>query len=138
MLTRKNWLLIGLCDRLEPIQVQKTLFKFAKEASAPTRQRYSFTPYNWGPCSFAIYDDLSALREEKLVEFELTGLGWNRYKLTKRGRGVVKDLRKEANPNLLERMDDIREWVTSRSFDKLLEDVYEDYPDSAKRSLFKK
>lgn len=123
---------------MEPIQLQKMLFKFARESGAPKPQQYDFVPYNWGPCSFGIYDDLAELREEGLVEFEPSGLGWNAYRLTDRGAEVLNELRSRAKPELLRRMDDIREWVTTRSFSKLLQDVYADYPELSERSLFKK
>ena len=135
---KKDWLLIALGDRLAPIQVQKTLFKFAKESGAPKPQQYEFVPYNWGPCSFGIYDDLGELRSEGLIEFVLSGLGWNAYRVTEKGAQVVKEVRDRADPHLLKRMDDVREWVTARSFDRLLRDVYEQYPEFAERSLFKK
>ncbi|MCH7836642.1 MAG: hypothetical protein IH864_07220 [Chloroflexi bacterium] len=135
---KRDWLLIALGDRLEPIQVQKTLFKFAEESGAPEAERYEFVPYNWGPCSFAIYGDLGELREEGLVEFEASGRGWNVYRVTGEGARAAKELREKADSDLVKRMDDIREYVTSRSFGRLLRDVYADYPESAERSLFEK
>jgi len=137
-MNRRDWLLIALGDRLEPIQVQKTLFKFAEEAGAPEGERYEFVPYNWGPCSFAIYNDLAELREEGLVEFQPSGRGWNMYHVTAKGAELAQELRQRADPDTLGRLDDIRDYVTSRSFDTLLRDVYADYPKSAERSLFEK
>jgi hypothetical protein len=137
-MNRRDWLLIALGDRLEPIQVQKTLFKFAEEAGAPEAERYEFVPYNWGACSFDIYDDLGQLREEELVEFEPSGRGWNVYHVTDKGAQVAKELREAADSHMVNRMDDIRGYVTSRSFGRLLRDVYADYPESAERSLFEK
>ena len=46
---QRDWLLLAIGDYIEPIQLQKTLFKFAREATVPTNQRYKFVPYNWGP-----------------------------------------------------------------------------------------
>lgn len=135
---KRDWLLIALGDRLEPIQVQKMLFKFAEEAGAPEAERYDFVPYNWGACSFDIYDDLGELREEQLVEFEPSGRGWNVYRVTDKGVQVAQELREEADSDLVDRMNDIRGYVTSRGFGRLLRDVYADYPESAEKSLFEK
>lgn len=135
---KRDWLLIALGDRMEPIQVQKTLFKFAEEAGAPKGEQYEFIAYNWGPCSFDIYDDLSELRHEGLVEFQPSGRGWNIYHVTDKGERVARELRETTGSDLVTRLDDIREYVISRSFDRLLRDVYSDYPASAGRSLFRK
>lgn len=135
---KKDWLLIALGERLEPIQVQKTLFKFAEESGADESERYDFEPYNWGPCSFDIYDDLAELRETGLVEFQPSGRGWNVYHVTEKGEQAALELRDSVDSDLVSTMDDIREYVTSRSFSRLLKDVYSDYPNSAERSLFEK
>src|SRR3990172_829145 len=94
---KRDWLLIALGERLEPIQVQKTLFKFAEESGAPKAEQYECVPYNWGPCSFDIYDDLGELREEQLVEFEPSGRGWNVYRVTDKGVQIAQELREEAD-----------------------------------------
>ena len=80
-----DWLLLAIGDRVEPIQIQKTLFKFAKESGAPEQEMYTFIPYNWGPCSLEIYDDLGQLRDEGSVEFVPSGRGWSLYQLTEAG-----------------------------------------------------
>jgi len=133
---RRDWLLMIIGSYIEPIQVQKTLFKFASEASVPATQQYRFEPYNWGPCSMQIYGDLAQLRRDRLVEFVPTGRGWSAYRLTDEGKQAVDRLRRRANAVLLSELDRIREWVTVRAFSKLLRDVYKEYPEYAKSSLF--
>jgi len=122
---------------MEPIQIQKALFKFAMESRASNTELYSFIPYNWGPCSMEIYDDLSVLRNENLVEFAPSGQGWNIYHLTKKGEKKAEDLRKSANHTLIKKMNSAREYVVNRDFETLLSDIYDDYPDYAEESLFK-
>ena len=133
---RKDWLLLALGERIEPIQLQKTLFKFAQESGAPEKETYTFQPYNWGPCSFKVYDDLSALREAGLVEFEPSGRGWNAYRVTGRGKEQITKLVHRADPRLLRKLEEARHYVTTRGFARLLEDVYEQYPEYASQSLF--
>jgi hypothetical protein len=135
---KRDWLLIALGEGSAPIQIQKTLFKFAMESGAPPLELYEFVPYNWGPCSFDIYGDLEALRTLGLVHFEPSGLGWSDYRITEKGVQAVSQLKKQADSKLLERMDAIRAWVAERAFDELLHDVYAQYPAFAERSLFRK
>lgn len=134
----RDWLLLAIGDRMEPIQIQKTLFKFAKESGAPEEELYTFIPYNWGPCSLQIYDDLGQLRDEGLVEFIPSGRGWNLYHLTEAGIKKASKLREEANSALMEKLEAARSYVTSRDFETLLSDIYKDYPEFASESLFKK
>jgi uncharacterized protein len=134
---RRDWLLVAIADRMAPIQVQKTMFKFAQEAGAPQVEIYDFEPYNWGPCSFAIYDDLGEMRDEDLIRFEPSGRGWNTYRTTAAGNERIEVLRSVADPHLLAELDKAREYVVRRPFARLLHDVYADYPEYATQSLFK-
>ena len=136
-MNRKDWLLLAIGDYIEPIQLQKILFKFARESAVPTTQRYIFEAYNWGPMAKRIYADLEELRGEGLVEFTPTGLGWSAYKLTAEGSERAAQLRERAPVELLRSIGEIHEWVTVRSFRKLLKDVYRAYPEMAEKSLFK-
>ena len=133
---KRDWLLLAIADRMQPIQVQKTLFKFAEESGVPKRERYRFVPYDWGPCSFEIYDDLGELREAGLLESVPSGRGWNSYKLTDEGLIEAEKIRAQADEVHVDKIDEIRGWVTSRGFGKLLKDIYDEYPDYAEKSLF--
>jgi hypothetical protein len=134
---QKDWLLLAIGDYIEPIQLQKTLFKFAREAPVPTNQRYAFVPYNWGPMAKQVYPDLEELQEQGLVEARPTGMGWSGYSLTTQGLDLAYQLREGAPRELLSAIDEKRAWVLDRPFSKLLRDVYAQYPEMAKKSLFK-
>jgi DNA-binding PadR family transcriptional regulator len=133
---KREWLLLVIKDSIEPIQIQKAMFKFAMESGGKADELYSFIPYNWGPCSMEIYDDLKQLREDDLIDFAPSGRGWNIYHLTKKGEKYSKTLRKSSNQKLLKRLDGARKYVVSRDFGKLLTDIYKDYPKYAQNSLF--
>lgn len=133
---RKDWLLLAIGESMSPIQIQKTLFKFTMESGIPPDESYEFVPYNWGPCSFGIYDDLHVLREDGLIEPVPSGRGWNLYRVTEAGRVETRTLRKQAEAAYTEELDKLRDWVTSRDFDTLLSDIYREYPDFAKESLY--
>ena len=133
---KRDWLLLAIGDNIQPIQIQKTMFKFAKESGASESDIYKFEPYNWGPCSFEIYDDLSTLRLEGLLETLRSGRGWSMYGLTEEGRARVEQVRMESNQDHLKALDAKRDWVVSRNFEQLLRDVYDEYPKYATQSMF--
>ena len=138
-MTEHDWLLLVIGDEIQPIQIQKAMFKFAKESGVPSDQAYEFVPYNWGPCSFEIYDALGVLREEGLIDSVPSGRGWNLYRLNQEGRARADTLRAElqkSDPRPLQALDTIRTWVTSRGFATLLRDVYAEYPKYTTASMF--
>lgn len=136
-MNRKDWLLLAIGDYIEPIQLQKVLFKFAEESAVPAVQKYRFEPYNWGPMAKQIYPDLEELQDEGLVKAKPTGGGWSGYSLTPKGLALASQLREHAPNELVEAIDEKRAWVLERPFRKLLRDVYAQYPEMAKKSLFK-
>ena len=133
-----EWLLLAIGDgMLEPVQVQKLMFVFAQEEkSVPDTEAYEFVPYNWGPCSFEIYDDLEMLIDKELVERLMTVRRWHKYKLTDAGKSRLKQLHKKADKHLMNRLAYWHEWVTSKSFRTLLTEVYREYPEYAIASRF--
>ena len=137
MTEAKDWLVLTLDSQHEPIRIQKTLFKLAREAGLPPGEQYQFRPYNWGPFSAAIYQDIDDLVEAGLVErVPKPGVSWANYRLTTEGEQEAMRLREEAERNSLENLQGISTWVRERPFGKLLQDLYSDYPDMAQNSLF--
>ena len=135
---REDWLLVLVDDDIDPIRIQKGMFLFAMESSAPPDEKYDFRPYNWGPCSFDIYDDLDTLVETGLVSRQpVPGARWHKYGQTPAGQKRSEALLRDADPMVAAQMQKIAGSVTSKSFDKLLEAVYSEYPDYATRSMFK-
>ena len=138
MTEAKGWLVLTLDSQHEPIRIQKTLFKLAREAGLPPGEQYQFRPYNWGPFSAAIYQDIDDLVEAGLVErVPKPGVSWASYRLTPQGKQRALKLRKKASERSLQQLDRVSTWVSERPFTKLLKDVYKEYPDMAKKSLFK-
>ena len=62
------------------------MFIFAQESGVSDDESYEFVPYNWGPCSFEIYEDMDSLIDDGLVERFPTGRGLGMDTLT-RGEG---------------------------------------------------
>lgn len=143
-MTRSDWLLLLLGlppvpHGLEPVRVQKALFLLAREGGIPTRERYWFVPYNYGPMSPRIYRDVDALVDAGLVErVPAPGYAWGLVAATDRGRARAEELAGEADARRVERLRAIRSEVTSLSFADLLESVYARYPDFARASVFRR
>jgi uncharacterized protein len=143
-MNQRDWLmlLLGVGDArpLDPIRIQKGMFLLAQEADIPEGEQYLFRPYDYGPFSSRIYDDLDALVDEGLVAREaVPGYTWSRYQLTDRGLEETQAIADRLDPDrrkavrfLLEMKKD----VLSRSFNRLLRYVYRRHPDYAKNSVF--
>ncbi len=135
---RKDWLLLLLEEELDPIRIQKGMFLFAKGSGAPEDELYDFQPYNWGPCSFTIYDDLDSLYEDGLIERRpVPGKSWSRYQVTGSGRSLITKARGQGSP-ASRYLNKIKGSIKEASFNDLLTSVYEKYPEYATQSHFQK
>ena len=134
--TKLDWLLqlIG-DDPIDPIRIQKGMFLFAMTAEAPQDQRYDFVPYNWGPCSFEIYEDLLDLLERgQIEELRACGASWHKYRRTATGHaaaGRVAKSKSLTSQKLSAAVADTRSSIQASSFDQLLKSVYDAYPEYA-------
>jgi len=127
----------GAPDGLDPVRIQKGLFLFAEEAPVPLNQKYSFEPYNYGPMSKAIYADLDDLVMEGLLEqVPVKGQTWSRYKPSLRGIEAAHKLIPGLEVQPARQLFDIKQSVANMTFESLLDDVYERYPEHATRSVF--
>jgi uncharacterized protein YwgA len=145
---RRDWLLLfaaykGAPDGLDPIRFQKGLFLFAQRARVPTRSKYVFKPYVYGPMSTGIYDDLDRLVDEGLVErVPVPGKHWSRYKPTRvtyrEGERVIKQAEDEKLLDAARELFTIKQDVSSVGFGELLDRVYTEYPEFAVNSIFRR
>ena len=145
-MTRRDWLLLfvafeGAPRGLDPVRLQKGMFLFSQETDVPARQKYTFVAYNYGPMSSDIYGDIDELVANGLVEpVPVEGQSWMRYKPTKagveRGGELLTDA-KTKHADAARHMFETKQSVASMTFNALLEDVYERYPEFATESLFR-
>jgi DNA-binding PadR family transcriptional regulator len=130
----------GSPKELDPIKIMKGLFLVSKEAPQEwikQQDRYDFTPYYYGPCSFQIYSDLARLEEfGYIISIEVQGQSWKYYALTREGKERIKKFIIEVNPNLLKYLEKIREFVTILPFRNLLAVIYKRYPHYSTKSVF--
>ncbi|MFH1087538.1 MAG: hypothetical protein V1737_03005 [Chloroflexota bacterium] len=142
-MTRKDYLLLlvagdGSAPEIDPVRIMKGMFLFTKQFGHNLAQSYTFQPYNFGPCSFEIYDDLRALVQEGLLqENEVQGKTWNFFRVTAKGRARADEISAELGLEEAGRILDIRRLVSSMSFINLLRYVYQLYPEYAAASVVK-
>lgn len=144
-MTKKDWLLlfVGLpvpgqpeIPALDPVRVMKGMFLVGQQVSLPAGQAYDFIPYLYGPCSFAIYSDLDELVAAGVVAAERpSGRAWNLYTPTPQGRQEAERLEGEVRPKVLSAVREIKQYVTSTPFRRLLREIYDRYPSYATESL---
>jgi hypothetical protein len=139
---RRDWLLLflspgvlgsGGADAVDPIRIQKGMFLLSQRG--PARDLYGFEPYNWGPFSPEIYRDLEQLRREHLVERQpVPGGTWSRWRATPEGENEARRVAERLAPDDVTWLASARSFVTSRSFKRLLRDIYAEYPEYATQS----
>jgi uncharacterized protein len=124
-------------EALDPIRVQKGIFLLSQRG--PKRGIYSFRPYNWGPFSSELYGDLDLLAGLGMVTREHEpGRSWSRFKPTQAGILRAEEAAGKLKPDALEWIGRVRRFLTTRSFDKLLDDVYAAFPEFATESLYRR
>lgn len=143
--TPRAWLLLLLSaealgadgpEELDPIRIQKGMFLLSDRG--PARGAYEFRPYNWGPFSSQIYQDLEALERRGLVESRrLPGRTWRAYQTTRVGDKRAVKIAQQLDPEHVRWLGRVREFLTDRSFVQLLREIYRVYPQYKPRSLLR-
>jgi len=147
LMSPRDWLLIlcayhGAPSGLDPVRVQKSMFLFARSGAVPPAEQYAFRPYDYGPMSAGIYNDLDVLVSQRLLEpHPVFGKSWSRYTVTERGRSVAGErlmkMTQDRDKENARRLYEIKQEIASVSFSELLERVYREHPDMAVNSVFR-
>ena len=120
---------------MSPIQIMKALFLFKMESKLSDSEFYKFEPYLYGPCSFEVYSDLASLQIQGLTDAQPSLWGWKYYRLTDKGRNVAKEVVKEMDKKILDKLQSVKNTIMSKGFIELLSYVYTKYPEYAKNSI---
>lgn len=130
----------GAPQGLDPIRLQKGMFLFAMDDASGSEEIYDFVPYDYGPMSTQIYQDLDSLIESGLIAATpVEGQTWSRYSATEEGLVVARDLLgRERSQTLARRLYEIKNDVSSHTYQQVLEDVYDRYPEFASKSVFRR
>jgi uncharacterized protein YwgA len=122
---------------LDRIRMQKAVFLLTRRGASAWRDLYPYKPYDWGPYSRELVDDLDLLTRQGFVRVsQATGSKYGPYVLTEQGQAVVDaawaHLQNEEQAFLTE----VRAYVTSKDFNGLLREVYAEYPEYATESIW--
>src|SRR5207245_8179962 len=90
-----------------------------------------------GPFARALTEDLARLvAERRLDRGEHRGTGWLPYVTTAAGETEAEAVLAVMSPTEIDFLRKVRHFVTTRSFNRLLTDVYRAFPDFAVNSRF--
>ena len=128
-------------DDLQPVQLQKTLFLFAKrtpERALPKAATYDFVPYDYGPFSADVYQDAEELEKIGLITISRPPVSrYKRYRLTDAGEARKQVLLNEESNDVLDFLRRIVEFTQALSFNQLVSAIYRDFPEMRENSVFK-
>lgn len=121
---------------LDRIRMQKAAFLVSMRGTDELRA-YDFEPYNWGPYSGELNNDLRAMAAGDLLDLERRpGHQYPEFKTTPAGEDRANKVWSQLEPREQAFLRSVRKFVTGRSFSRLLRDVYAAYPDYATKSQF--
>lgn len=117
--------------------MQKGVFLLAERGPTSWNQLFAFTPYDWGPYSFDLASTVENLVAGGLLSKEpFPGRRHMRYRTTLAGERLIQELADEVTPEERGFVQATRAYVSSRSFARLLREVYKAYPAFAVNSRF--
>ena len=121
---------------LDPVRIMKGMFLLEMQGGLMGHS-YDFEPYDYGPFSISVYNDLDLLEGKKLIErIPRPGRNWSYVRVTDEGRKVANSLEEQAKPEQLEKISAVHDEVLDKTFAELLRYIYNNYRDYAGRSVF--
>jgi hypothetical protein len=118
---------------LDPIRLMKGAFLVSQRGRPQWRALFDFRPYSYGPFDVSVYRARDALIANGLLRVD-KARRYDSYKLTGAGQGRVGELEHAVGDDA-NWFRQIGRYVTTRSFSRLLDEIYAAYPDYAKRSV---
>jgi hypothetical protein len=125
-------------EPLDRLRMQKGVFLLEQKGPADWRDLYQYRPYNWGPYSDELAADVNNLLAGELLEREpWPERRYAGYKTTPAGEQVARAACATLTPQYADFIARVRRFVTTRSFNQLLRDVYAEFPAFAVASQFR-
>lgn len=122
---------------LDRVRMQKAVFLLVQRGSQEWHRLYDYAPYNWGPYSRALTVDVDDLAARHLMAIEgVQGYQYGRYVTTPAGDQAASASWVRLSTAEQHFLRQVRSYVTSRSFNDLLREVYAAYPEFATESRF--
>jgi uncharacterized protein YwgA len=137
-------LLLFLLDseqRVDPLRLTKGIFIFTMEAPETwlgKQERYQFIPYNLGPYSQSLRNDLDRLVDEGYVRIsKVRDKNFDYYYLSEKGEKKAHEVARHLPNEAATFIRKIRKWVLVVSTRKLLDTIYDRYPAYAVKSIYR-
>ncbi|MBB6067857.1 hypothetical protein [Methanococcus maripaludis] len=111
--------------------------KILKDENGLEVQKPEFKPYNYGPYSFDIADNLEQLEWNEYIEIEGEKRRTQSFKLTKKGILEIEEKFEKLNPDLKEKIKILRKGCDELGTDGILKYVYTNYPEYKEKSKIK-
>lgn len=139
--------LVGLVDAAQREAAKRTVlltalmkYAFVFQMQNRARQRlYAFRPYKYGPFASEIYEHLGVLEAEGLLlqreSSDSSDREWRAIELTSKGRAYAEKLLPAFDPELVSELADVAREYGSLEHEALLDRVYAEYPEFARRSV---
>jgi len=122
--------------KLDPIRIMKSAFIVSQRGAKEWKSLFNFKPYDYGPFDPAVYRTLESLSAKNLIE-ELKDVGrYPYYRLTEAGSKRVEELTADHKLEL-KWLKGVGQYVTAKSFERLLKEIYAEFPAFAEKSVFK-
>jgi hypothetical protein len=119
---------------LDPIRLMKGCFIVAEIGPPDWKPLFEFSPYDYGPFDPSVYRARDALLGKGLLVAIPAGR-YSHYKITEAGHERAEEIARGLDAPVAEWLRNIGHWVTSKSFNDLLREIYDRFPDYATRSI---
>ena len=122
----------------EPIDGSLKLMKeaFLLKTELGERFGYNFVPYDFGPCSFQIYEDLKELTNEGIVKEDKNKV-FSVYTISSSYENTVMELIENLKPEVREAIFKIKKEFNELTYYALISYVYQKYPQWTRASKFR-
>jgi hypothetical protein len=122
---------------LDRIRMQKGVFLLEVKGPPAWANLYHFVAYDWGPYSRELAADIERLIDVGFLEKDpIPTARFHRYSTTSEGETMAQDVWSGLTPREQTFVAAVRGFVTTRSFSRLLRDIYAEYPEYAAKSRF--
>lgn len=119
---------------LDPVRLMKGAFLVNQRGRKEWRGLFDFEAYDYGPFDIGVYEARDALINRGLLE--VTAGRYDSYQLTPPGEERVAHLGASFGADA-DWIKHVGAYVTTRSFDRLLREIYSAHPEYAVRSRLK-
>ena len=121
-----------------PVQVQKLFFLLDWNLfECPEKRYFSFQPYDYGPFDKAVYKELEALAQKRMVEIIVSqGASPRTYRLTFQGQKQGAEGLSGFPEATQQYIQEVVCFVRSLSFAQLVSSIYQAYPAMKQNSVF--